>query len=60
MRTGYLATTALAVTIALIAKDLTLPLAGIAAFGLIDRIAMAFARDIRRNTISDPARLQGR
>ena len=38
MLTGYLAITSLAVIIALIAKDLAIPLAGIAVFGLIDRL----------------------
>jgi hypothetical protein len=60
MRTGYLATAGLSVIIAFIAKDLTLPLAGIAAFGLVDRMISAFPRDIIRNTISDPAHLQRR
>jgi len=43
MRTGYLATTSLAVIIALIAKDLAIPLAGIAVFGLLDRLLVLAA-----------------
>ncbi|MBL0374826.1 hypothetical protein JJB09_22695 [Rhizobium sp. KVB221] len=38
MRTGYLATAALAVAFAFIAKDLVVPLVVVASFGLVDRV----------------------
>jgi hypothetical protein len=57
MRRGTLATAGLALIIALIAKDLAVPLAGIAAFGLLDRLLSSSPKDIWRQPEKDPARL---
>ena len=56
MRMGYWATTGLACFIALIAKDLAMPLVGIALFGLVDRLLANTPFAGMKTTTTDLAR----